>query len=324
MNDEQSPTPPAGSQVGNYHLQELLGSGRLGEVHSAGNAVTRELVAVKLMARELCADAAYGEQFRRANALAARLPEPHAVPIRDWGEIGGQLYVEMELVDGHDLRRLLTTQGPLTAEHAVSAVEQIATVLHAAHASGLVHGDVKPENLLLTRSGFWQLGDFGLLPDGSGAVSGTPNYPPPERANGFPPSPSGDVYALACLLRECLSGTQLTSGDPGDLGGFDEVIARGTAAHPNERYGTATAFAQAARAVLTRSDGATQVVAASPAPVVEPEPTVEPEPFPEQAWSEAPAPHEAGWGQSRADVAWSDARHEPAWSDAPAEGVWPP
>lgn len=323
MNDEQSLAPRAGSLVGNYDLQTLLGSGRLGEVHSAGNVVTRELVAVKLMARELCADEKYRAQFRRANELAARLPEPHAVPIRDWGEIGSQLYVEMELVEGYDLRRLLAMQGPLTAEQAVAAIEQVASVLDSAHANGLVHGDVKPENLLLTRSGFWQVTDFGLLPDGSGEMSGTPTYAPPERANGFPPSPSGDVYALACLLRECLTGTPVTAGPPGELGGFENVFARGTAANPNERFGNATALARSAREVLTQLT-ATASVAADPLPLAETELPVQPEPLTEKAWSEAPAPHDAGWQQSRAEVAWSEARHEAVWSGAPAEGSSPP
>ncbi|MCX5044973.1 serine/threonine protein kinase [Aldersonia sp. NBC_00410] len=289
--DDESPAERVGSRVGNYQLRELLGTGRLGTVYEAGDVATEQVVAVKLMSPDLAADPAYRGQFHRANDIAARLPEPHVVPIHDWGAIGDDvLFLEMERVEGHDLRRLLATQGPMSVEQAVAAIEQVATALDAAHAAGLVHGDVKPANLLLTRSGFWQVTDFGLLPDGSGASTGTPAYPPPEYTPGAAATPSADVYALACVLHEAITGKPPGPASPaGGTSAFGQVIERGVATAPGDRFPTAGDFARAARHALPAPS------ASVPPPPPPPPPPMEPEPH---AWSAAPEPPTAAWPPS--------------------------
>jgi serine/threonine-protein kinase len=150
-----------GTPFGQYRLVELLGRGGMGEVWRAFDTVTDRIVALKVLPAHLANDDTFKERFRREARAAAGLYEPHVVPIHGYGEIGGQLYVDMRLIMGRDLQTILS-EGPLSPVRAVTIVEQVASALHAAHQIDLVHRDVKPSNILVTDSDFAYLIDFGI------------------------------------------------------------------------------------------------------------------------------------------------------------------
>ena len=141
------------------------------------------------------------------------------VPIYDFGEIDGRLYVTMRLIEGRDLQSMLA-EGPLRPARAVWIIEQIASALHAAHRIGLVHRDVKPSNILIAEDDFAYLIDFGIARAGgetgltsTGATIGTWAYMAPERFTTGQIDPRSDIYALACVLHECLTGSRPFAGD---------------------------------------------------------------------------------------------------------------
>lgn len=272
--------PRIGTRFGPYELRSLLGRGGMGEVYEAYDTVKDRVVAVKLLSPGLAKDPMFQERFRRESQAAARVAEPHVIPIHDWGEIDGVLYIDMRLVRGHDLRSVLRGEGPLTPARAIGIIEQIGAALDAAHAEGLVHRDVKPANILVTASDFAYLADFGIARSakdsdmtatGAAAV-GSYSYIAPERFENGPISGTADVYSLACVLFECLTGTQpfqanemsvlirshLSMPPPrpstirrGVPTALDEVIARGMAKRPTDRYSTAGGLASAAKSALT-------------------------------------------------------------------------
>src|SRR6202022_1852435 len=150
-----------GTPFGRYRLIELLGRGGMGEVWRAYDTATERVVAVKLLPPNFADDPVFQERFRREAKAAAGLDEPHVVPIHDYGEIDGRLYVTMRLIKGRDLQTILA-DGPLEPARAVSIIEQVAQAVQAAHKIGLVHRDVKPSNILLDENGFAYLIDFGI------------------------------------------------------------------------------------------------------------------------------------------------------------------
>nr|MDT0524403.1 serine/threonine-protein kinase [Streptomyces sp. DSM 41633] len=169
-------------------MKSLIGVGGMGEVYRAYDTVKERTVAVKLLRTEIAADASFQERFRRESRVAARLQEPHVIPVHDFGEIDGVLYIDMRLVEGASVKELLRTNGPLTPERATAIVTQVAAALDAAHADGLVHRDIKPENVLLTPDDFAYLVDFGIAHVGgeasvtmTGMLIGSSAYMAPER-----------------------------------------------------------------------------------------------------------------------------------------------
>src|SRR3954452_14877057 len=144
----------AGSQFGHYHLRRLLGRGGMGDVYEAEDTVRERIVALKLMSETLSMDPIFRQRMQREARTAGRLQEPHVVPIHDYGEIDGQLYVDMRLIDGEDLAGMLKRYGPLTPPRAVAVIRQIGSALDAAHAAGVTHRDVKPENILVSGDDF--------------------------------------------------------------------------------------------------------------------------------------------------------------------------
>ncbi|ORB11499.1 protein kinase domain-containing protein, partial [Mycobacterium noviomagense] len=278
---------------GRYRLIALIGEGGMGKVFKAHDSVIGRDVAIKVLPTELSAEPGYRERFRREAYTAARLIEPHIIPIFDTGEVDGQLYLVMPVVDGVDLHGLLARDGPMDPERAVHVIAQLAAALNAAHAVGLVHRDVKPSNALVTGDDdFVYLIDFGIAHDAAatkltstGMMVGTWAYMAPERFTTGTADGRGDVYALACVLYECLTGVPPFPGDSmeqqiaGHLtldppkpsavnsavpAGFDEVIAKGMAKSLDERFQSARELARAARQALT----------ATAAPRGEPAPTL--------------------------------------------------
>ncbi len=264
---------------GRYQLIEMIGEGGMGSVYKAYDTVMRRDVAVKLLAPELLKKAGYADRFRREAYTAAKLTEPHIVPIHEAGEIDGQLYLVMPVIKGTDLQTLLARDGPMPTERAVRMIEQLAAALDAAHEASLVHRDVKPSNALVTAQDFVYLIDFGIAHDASatrltrpGFTVGSWAYMAPERFGRGQIDARADVYALACVLYECLTSllpfpvesmeeqvTAHLSADPPKPSvfdfaipvEFDDVIARGMAKDPELRYQSANELAAAARQALS-------------------------------------------------------------------------
>ncbi|AFU01270.1 serine/threonine-protein kinase [Nocardia brasiliensis] len=287
----ERPPRTVGTRFGPYRLDRLIGRGGMGEVFEAYDTVKDRTVAVKVLAEQLNQDPVFRERFRRESHAAARLTEPHVIPIHDYGEIDGQLYIDMRLVDGENLRAVLRRDAPLAPERAVAVIRQIAAALDAAHADDLVHRDIKPDNILLTTDGFAYLVDFGIAQSSTsesltadGSAIGSFHYMAPERFTSRLVTPAVDSYALACVLYECLTGARpFPAETDGEImrahlfeppprpsmirrevpAGFDEVIARGLAKNPNARYTSAGALAAAAHRALT---GTVTVAAAQTEP----------------------------------------------------------
>ncbi|MGB9303230.1 MAG: protein kinase, partial [Mycobacterium sp.] len=271
-----------GSMFGPYHLKRLLGRGGMGEVYEAEHTVKEWTVAVKLMTAEFSKDPVFRERMKREARIAGRLQEPHVVPIHDYGEIDGQMYLEMRLIEGTDLDSVLKRFGPLTPPRAVAIITQVASALDAAHAAGVMHRDVKPPNILVTREDFAYLVDFGIASATTdekltqlGTAVGTWKYMAPERFSNDEVTYRADIYALACVLYECLTGAppyradsastlvtahlldpipQVSAARAGIPKGLDAVIARGMAKKPEDRYASAGDLARAAHDALSEGD----------------------------------------------------------------------
>ncbi len=271
-----------GTQFGRYRLRRLLGKGGMGEVYEAEDTEKDRIVALKLLPEAVSHDPVFRKRLQREAHSAGRLLEPHVVPIHDYGEIDGVMFVDMRMIDGTDLRKILKSYGPMTPARAVAVVRQIASALDAAHEAGIMHRDVKPENILITRDDFAYLVDFGIANAATdekltelGSAVGTYAYMAPERFSNDEVTYRADIYALACVLHECLTGSQPFPADsvsvvitshlmqpiprpsvmrPGIPAAFDQVIARGMAKKPADRFATAGDLAAAANNALTQRD----------------------------------------------------------------------
>lgn len=252
---------------GRYELSDLVAAGGMGEVWRARDRVLDRLVAVKVVRPGLSQDAEFLQRFRNEARLAARLSHPHVAHVHDFGEDADGAYLVMELVDGSSVASLLGS-GPVPIDVVVEIVRQSAEGLSAAHAVGLVHRDVKPANLLLTRDKEVKVTDFGIARalgeakvTRTGEVVGTAQYLSPEAALGRQVGPQSDVYALAVLTYELLVGRRPFEGDsgvalalrhindaPADLPPFvpfavARVVMRGLAKSPTHRPDGTRAFA---------------------------------------------------------------------------------
>jgi serine/threonine-protein kinase len=283
MEGSQMGSPKVGSRLGTqfgpYELQSLIGVGGMGEVYRAYDTVRERMVAIKVLRADFAADPSFQQRFRRESRVAARLQEPHVIPVHDFGDIDGVLYIDMRLVEGASLKDELRVNGALPLARTVSIVSQVAAALDAAHASGLTHRDIKPENVLLTPDDFTYLVDFGIAHGAgeasvtsTGLVVGSAAYMATERLSGGSGGPASDVYSLTCLLYECLTGRPpFEAGDvrqvmsahlfappprpslirPVISPAFDEVIACGMAKKPADRYPSAGELARAASAAVS-------------------------------------------------------------------------
>ncbi len=285
-----------GTRFGPYELRSLIGAGGTGEVYRAYDTTKGRTVAVKVLRKKLAAEPGFRERLGRESQMAARLRDPHVVPVHDFGEIDGVLFVDMRLVSGGSLKDLLRTQGALEPARAASITAQVAAALDAAHADGLVHRDVKPGNVLLTPRDFAYLVDFGVAHAG-----GSYAYRAPEEFSGGGVGPQADVYSLACVLYECLTGEPpFESAEPqalmsahmysppprpsimrrGIRRDFDDVIAVGMAKQPGARFWSAGELASAATAAASPGAEAPAPAAVRPSPSPTPTPTPSPTPSP--------------------------------------------
>jgi serine/threonine protein kinase, bacterial len=302
---------------GRYRLVELLGRGGMGEVWRTYDTVTDRVVAIKLLPANLSEDEDFQRRFRREAHAAARLDSPHVVPIYDYGEIDGRLFVSMRLIAGRDLDTVLA-DGPLEPARAVRIIDHVAKALHAAHKVGLLHRDIKPSNILLDDDDFAYLIDFGIARatdetrmTKSGHMIGTFQYIAPERLGSQAEEDArADIYSLACVLYECLTGhppfdeatmarlvaahlhtppPKPSTTQPNVPAQFDPVIATGMAKDPDQRYATTVELANAAQdAITTPLDlAATQQRPTGRRPVPQPRPVDRPPPdtrTPQRRW----------------------------------------
>jgi class 3 adenylate cyclase/ABC-type transport system substrate-binding protein/streptogramin lyase/predicted Ser/Thr protein kinase len=258
----------SGTRLAGYRIERLLGEGGTGAVYLAIDEHLDRPVALKLLPPELSRDERFRKRFLREARMAAHLEHPGIVPIYAAGEADGQLYLAMRHVRGTDLRQILERDGRLEPSRAIRILAPVAEALDAAHTQGLVHRDVKPGNILVDEDDRAFLADFGLAKHAAtvnslsreGAFSGTIDYIAPEQIEGGEVDGRADVYALACVLFESLTGRppferdtdvavvfahlkdsppSLSALRPELAAKLDLVLARGMAKDPDDRYRTA-------------------------------------------------------------------------------------
>ena len=198
-----------------YQLLEALGKGGMAVVYRARDLMLERLVAVKVLREDYTRDPAFLERFRQEAKAAANLSHPNIVTVHDFGLDNGQLFLVMEYVPGTDLKTLIKQRGRFSPEEAVPLLIQACAGIGYAHRAGLVHCDVKPQNMLVTPDMRLKVADFGIAralstihPDEqSDVVWGSPQYFAPEQATGAAPAPASDVYSLGIIMYEMLTGS---------------------------------------------------------------------------------------------------------------------
>src|ERR1700722_17907106 len=269
----------AGSLVAGYRLEAQLGAGGMAVVFRARDERLGRLVALKLLAPALAADAAFRQRFIAESRAAAAVDDPFIIPVYEAGEADGVLFIAMRFVQGGDLRHVLDREGALPPERAAGFISPVASALDAAHRAGLVHRDVKPGNIRIDagedRPDHVYLSDFGVAKavssaglTGPGFFVGTPDYAAPEQIQGRSVDGRADQYALACVAFQLLTGAlpfsagqglpvllaHVTTAPPPPTArrpelpaAVDRVMARAMAKDPGERYGSCLDFAGALR-----------------------------------------------------------------------------
>jgi serine/threonine protein kinase len=203
-----------GTEIAGYRIESLIARGGMGEVYLATQTFPERKVALKFLPHDVASDAAFRARFIRESNAAASLEHPSIVPVYGAGEFDGDLWIAMRFVDGEDLRSLLEREGRLSPERSVGICGQVADALDEAHEHGLVHRDIKPGNILISRGDRAYLTDFGLIRRSeldsdltkTGQFMGTVDYVAPEQIKGEPVDGRTDVYSLGCVLYECLAG----------------------------------------------------------------------------------------------------------------------
>ena len=266
------PAVTTGMIFAGYRVESLVGRGGMGVVYRATDLSLERPVALKLIAPELAEDERFRERFLREPRLAASLDHPNVIPIYEAGEHDGQLYLAMRFVEGSDLKTLVERDGKLPPDRALRIVGQVAGALDAAHRRALVHRDVKPANVLLDEDEHVYLTDFGITKQvggestDTGRVVGTLDYLAPEQIRGDPVDGRTDIYALSCVLYECLSGTppfrRATEAEtmwahmqeqPPPLKGYaalDPVLRKSLAKDREDRFKTCAELVEAAAPAL--------------------------------------------------------------------------
>ncbi|MBA3717612.1 MAG: serine/threonine protein kinase [Actinobacteria bacterium] len=278
--------PEVGTEFAGYRLEGLIGHGGMSIVYRAQHLRLERTVALKLLMPELSQDDSFRQRFMRESRLAASLDHPNVIPIYEAGDQDGVFYIAMRFVGGSTLKAILEQEGPLPATRTASLMSQVANALHAAHEDkGLVHRDVKPANILVVPGHGHEGGDHVYLSDfgiakqraagggltKTGMFVGTADYASPEQIEGRELDRRADVYALGCVLYECLTAgptyekdsevalmyahlleppPAVTSKRPDLSPDVDAVVAKAMAKSADDRYSTAPEFAAAMRKAL--------------------------------------------------------------------------
>ena len=278
-----------GRRLGHYRVEDVLGRGGMSVLYRATDVRLGRKVALKVMAEHITGDSEFRERFVDEARNTSAIDHANVVPLYDFGEVDGMLYIAMRLVDGSDLASLVR-DGPISAQRALDLLGQVAEALDLLHERGLVHLDLKPANVLVTSretaggesgptgpgSEHAYLADFGLTRRGatghrttSGDFLGSPNYAAPEHLQGEPVDGRTDLYALTCMLFTCLTGRPPFQGQIPEVvqahlraeppavtslvvlpRAVDDVLLRGMAKAPDERFADCRELVAAARAAL--------------------------------------------------------------------------
>jgi predicted Ser/Thr protein kinase len=269
--------------AGRYELEELVGHGGMSSVYKARDSLLERNVALKILHEQYNADEDFVERFKREARSVAQLQHPNIVTVIDRGEADDRQFIVFEYIDGENLKELVVRKGRLDIREALEIAVEVARGLAFAHAQGLVHRDVKPQNVLLNGDGRAKVTDFGIARsvdvDGmtqTGTVLGTSNYIAPEQASGQPVDAQTDVYALGVVLYELLAGEVPFPGEsfvavamkhvheppPNLLDHRRDVPLRVAAAvdralekDPGQRFASMSAFAAELDACLAELDG---------------------------------------------------------------------
>jgi WD40 repeat protein len=270
----------AGSMVAGYRIESRIGAGGMAVVFRAYDERLGRSIALKVMPPEWTGDEEFRRRFVAESRAAARVDDPHIIPVYEAGTADGALFIAMRLVAGTDLRGVLRREGALLPGRALELLSPVASALDAAHAAGLVHRDVKPGNILVDerpgRPDHVYLADFGLSKGAAAGVSltgagnylGTPGYSAPEQVQGHDVDGRADQYALACVAFELLTGRapyerdlpmavllahvsapppSLAARRPGMPAAADRVVARALAKRPEQRYASCREFTDTLR-----------------------------------------------------------------------------
>ncbi len=266
--------------LGKFRIFEEVGHGGFGTVYRANDITLDRIVALKILHQEYLSDQKFIESFKREARMMAKVSHPNVVQIFEVGDLKGQIYIAMQYFDGGNLDQKIQAGGPLPLKDAIRMLNQTARGLEAGHKIGLVHRDVKPANILYNREGYIAISDFGVAksiqqssPETTNSFNqfaGTPYYIPPElwKSEGNP-SPAADVYSLACVFYEALTGEVLFAGEtyehvltrhvleaPVFSTAFPESLVEtltiALAKNPSDRYQTMNDFLAAVRGALER------------------------------------------------------------------------
>lgn len=280
-----------------YRLLELIGSGGMAVVYRGRDMLLERQVAVKVLREGFAGDPAFLARFQREARAAANLEHPNIVTVHDVGQDGDRHYMVMEYVDGHDLKTLIRQNVRLSVDEVLDIAIQVCAGVGHAHEAGIVHCDIKPQNVLVTREGRAKVTDFGiaraLSQSGiteSEIVWGSPLYFSPEQAAGEPPSPASDVYSIGVMMYEMLAGSPpfqaekpaalalmhmrespppLAVRNPQVPSQLEHTIHKVLAKAPSARHHTAKQLAQVLEEYRRRSEQMTgwQAAASAPPPV---------------------------------------------------------
>jgi serine/threonine protein kinase/beta-lactam-binding protein with PASTA domain len=266
--------------AGRYHVIARIAGGGMGDVYRGHDFLLDRPVAVKVLQPSLAGDGAVVDRFLQEARAAAKLVHPSVVGVYDWGaEDDRTYYMVMEYVAGTDLRDVLVARGSIEPAQAVEVMTHVCDALAVAHSEGLIHRDVKPENVLLSKTGRVKVADFGIAAIADADVTapvdvlGTLRYVAPEQAMGHPATFASDIWAAGAVLSECLTGrpplqgsgadllrkraeerpappSEIVPGIPADL---DAIVLRACALDPSDRYQDASDMAIELRRVAVRS-----------------------------------------------------------------------
>lgn len=269
---------PGSVLAGRYEIRAQLGAGGMGVVYRAFDRQLKETVAIKTLKPELLGDANLLERFKQEIRLARKISHPNVVRTHDLGEADGTYFITMEFVEGTSLDELLKRRGSLPLDVTLTVGRQLCRALEVAHGEGVVHRDIKPQNLVVDAKGFLKVMDFGIArlvegrqPPGQGltaegSIIGTPEYMAPEQLMGQPVDGRTDLYATGVVLFECATGKRVFSGssfatlllkqvqdpppNPRTLvpelpESFATLVLKALAKKPEERFQSAAEFHQA-------------------------------------------------------------------------------
>ena len=253
-------------RLGKYELHTLIGEGAMGIVWKAYDTVLRRYVALKLLSSHFRKTKEMQERFLREARAAGAIQHPNIVTVYDLGDVDGQLFIAMELVEGRDLSDIITLREPMALERKLDLVIELLDGLHFAHQRGVIHRDVKPSNVRVVPDGRVKIMDFGIArlqsadASGSGAIVGTPTYMAPEQITNGAITPATDIFAVGCMLYELLSFHKPFEGEsvhgvlyqvlttepkplrtvaPSIPAALERVVGKAMAKVPDERYETA-------------------------------------------------------------------------------------